>query len=58
MLAVSDATTITVSLVGLAVFLVLVVLVRLVMRRGSPPSWRRYRLGVFVERDPSETKEE
>lgn len=48
--ALSDATVITLVVVGFFVFVVLVVVTRSVMRRDTLP-YRRYRLGVFVERD-------
>lgn len=52
MLALSNATTITIAVVGLFALLAIVALVRYVVRREpTPPSWKRYRLGVFLERD-------
>lgn len=49
----STAATIVVAVVAFAAFLALVTLARLVLRR-SPPTWRRFRVGVFVERDSDE----
>jgi len=49
----SDASTITFSVVGFFVFLVLVVLLRSLMRRDSF-NWRHIRIGFFIERDPKE----
>lgn len=52
MLALSGATTITISVVGLAALIAILALLRVVFRRDRPEaSWRRYRMGVFVERD-------
>jgi multisubunit Na+/H+ antiporter MnhE subunit len=51
----SDSVTITLTLAGLAVALALIVVLRLLLRREPTPArWRRYRLGIFVERDPTE----
>lgn len=50
MIALTDASTVTIIIVGFFVFLVLVAVARTVMRRDTP-AYRRYRLGIFVERD-------
>lgn len=50
MLALSDAETITLAVVGFFVILMLLVFARVVLRK-VPPSFRRFRVGVFVERD-------
>lgn len=55
MIALSQPTTITVTVAGALIVLGVLVLLRLILRREpTPPRWRRYRLGVFVERDPSD----
>ena len=46
----SSATQITVGVVGFFVILALLVFLRLLMRKQQP-SWKRLRLGVFVERN-------
>jgi len=54
-LAFSQATTITISVAALVALIAVLVLLRLVLRKDpSPPSWRRYRIGIFIERDPRE----
>lgn len=50
MVALSDSSTITISVIGFFALLVIVALTRAVMRRDETP-YRRYRLGIFVERD-------
>ena len=55
--ALSDATTVTIAVGGLVVLLAVLAALRVLLRREpSPPSWRRYRMGVFLERDPSENR--
>lgn len=55
LIALSDPIAITVSIVGLIALLALLMLVRVLLRREpTPPSWRRYRLGLFVEREPKD----
>lgn len=55
----SQPTTITLSVVGLFAFLALIALLRIVLRgEPSPARWRRFRFGVFVERDPSDERGE
>lgn len=47
------------EIVGGVVLVALIVLAALMLRREkSPPSWRRYRLGVFIEREPAEPDDE
>jgi hypothetical protein len=55
--ALSDASTITVSVVGFFALLVIVALTRAVLRRDAKP-YKRYRLGVFVERDDGPKEDE
>ena len=53
--AVSTATEIAISVAGVIVLLALLLLLRVLLRREPrPPGWRRYRLGVFVERDAAD----
>jgi len=47
----TGATTITVSVVGLFAFLAILALLRVLLRR-SDPTWRTFRVGFFLERDP------
>ena len=49
----SDATTAVV--IAAAFFLTLAgfAVLRLILR-NAPPTWRRYRVGVFMERDPED----
>jgi len=58
----SDPVTITFSIVGAFVFLGLLVIARLLLRREpSPWHWHRFRVGIFLERDaydPEEVEEE
>jgi hypothetical protein len=50
---VSDADIITLSIGGVVVVLALLALLRVLMRKEpSPPRWLRFRVGMFVERDP------
>jgi len=53
MVALTGATTITVSVVGLFAFLAILALLRVLLRR-SDPTWRTFRVGFFLERDPLE----
>jgi len=55
--ALSDASTITIAVVAFFVFLVVVAVVRAVLTHDKPP-YRRYRLGVFVERDDGKNDED
>lgn len=56
--ALTQASTITISVAGVVVLLALLALLRILFRKEpSPPSWRRLRAGVFVERDPSKPDE-
>jgi hypothetical protein len=51
----TDPVSITISVIGFFIVLVLFVFLRLVLRREpSPISWRRFRIGFFVERDSSD----
>jgi hypothetical protein len=50
MIAVSDATTITISVVGFLAFLAIVALAR-VLLRSEESRWRKVRLGFFIERN-------
>jgi hypothetical protein len=53
LVALSEASTITISIAGLVVAIGLLALLRVIFRKEpSPPSWRRLRIGLFVERDP------
>jgi hypothetical protein len=55
MVAVSDAVTVTLAVVGAVVLLGLLAVLRLVLRREPAGArWRRYRLGVFLERNGQE----
>jgi len=57
--ALSQPTTITITIVGLFAFFAILALLRVVLRKEpNPASWRRYRLGVFLERDPIELEDE
>jgi hypothetical protein len=50
--AVSDAVTVTLAVVGAVIALGLLAVLRLVLRREPAGArWRRYRLGVFLERN-------
>ena len=51
----STDVTITAIFVGFFVLLALLTFMRLLLRK-TEPSWRRIRLGVFVERDPDREK--
>jgi hypothetical protein len=54
--ALSEATQITISIGGFFIALALLALLRVIFRKDpSPPTWRRYRVGMFVERDPHDT---
>lgn len=58
MLALTQPTEITIIVTTALVVLGVLVLIRLILRKEpSPPRWRRYRLGVFIERDPKEDDE-
>jgi hypothetical protein len=51
-LGLTDATTITVSVGAVILGLGLFALLRILLRREeAPASWRRFRVGLFVERD-------
>lgn len=55
MIALSESSTITFSVAGVLIVLGLFVLLRILFRKEpSPPSWRRFRAGIFVERDPTD----
>ena len=60
MLAVSEATSITAIAAGFFVALALISLTRALWVKHRPPRSRRYRVGVFVERDaqPQEQEQE
>lgn len=59
LVALTDASTITVAVVAAFVLLALVAMLRVLLRREpSPPSWARYRVGVFVERERDLTQHE
>jgi hypothetical protein len=49
MLAISDASTITITLAGFFIFLALITFLRLLLRK-EPPDWRKVRIGLFIER--------
>jgi hypothetical protein len=49
-LALSDAQTIVTAVIGFLVIVALLVFARLMLAK-VPPTYRRYRFGVFVERD-------
>jgi hypothetical protein len=53
MFALTTPETITFSVAGFFVLVALLVFVRLLMRR-TPPTWRLYRFGIFIERSPDE----
>lgn len=53
MIAFTTAETITFSVVGFFVLIAVLVFARLLVRR-TPPTWRRYRVGFFVEREPTD----
>lgn len=46
----SDAETITLAVVGFFLVLALLTFARLLLRK-APPSYKRFRVGVFIERD-------
>jgi hypothetical protein len=50
-IAYSSATSITAILAAFFVLMGVIALVRSIFRRESPPTERRFRVGVFVERD-------
>lgn len=51
--AFTDATTITFSIVGLVLGLALLAALRVVFRKEpAPATWARIRVGFFIERDP------
>jgi len=50
-LALSDHSTITISVIGLFAFLAIVALARSLIRKGAS-DWHRIRIGFFIERDP------
>jgi hypothetical protein len=49
----SDPVIITLAFAAFFLLLALLTFLRIVMRK-APPTWRRYRIGVFVERDPDD----
>ena len=51
MIAFSTSETITFSVVGFFVLIALLVFARLLIRR-TPPTWRLYKIGFFIERNP------
>jgi hypothetical protein len=53
----SKDVTITAIFVGFFVLLALLTFMRLLLRK-SPPSWKKIRLGVFVEREPDDGDDE
>jgi hypothetical protein len=54
-LALSETETITLGVIGWFVLIGIFVLLRVLFRKEpSPPSWQRFRIGFFVERDPKE----
>jgi len=60
MLAVSEATSITAIAAGFFIAVALISLARALWVKHRPPRSRRYRVGVFVERDaqPPEPEQE
>lgn len=51
----NTAQIVTVAVAGAVVVLAAFALLRALLRREPrPPSWRRYRVGVFLERDPKD----
>ena len=50
MIAVTDVTYVTASIVGFFALFTLVTLARIIFRREDP-NWRRFRIGLFIERD-------
>jgi len=51
LIAVDQATTITAIVVAFFALLAIIALVRSIFRRDDPPPTKRFRVGVFVERD-------
>ena len=58
MIATSNATEITAVVAIFFLLLVLIVAARSVFRAKDPPAARRFRVGVFVERDHERELEE
>jgi hypothetical protein len=57
--AVSQAEAITWSVIGFFALIALLVFLRALLRREpTPPRWLRYRIGVFLERDPKDDQED
>jgi hypothetical protein len=53
MVALTDGGIITISLAGTVITIGLLILLRILFRKEpSPPSWLRFRIGLFMERDP------
>jgi hypothetical protein len=50
LIAYSDAVTITVAVAAFFAVLALLAFARVLLRKGPPPP-RRFRIGIFVERD-------
>jgi hypothetical protein len=52
-IAVTDATTVSISVVAIVLGLGLLAALRVVFRKEpAPATWKRIRLGFFIERDP------
>jgi len=52
-IALSDPIAVTLSVGGFLLALALLAALRVIFRKEpSPPSWRRFRVGLFIERDP------
>lgn len=51
MIALTNATTVTLSVAGAVVVIAVLVFLRVMLRRDAA-GWRRFRVGFFVERDP------
>ena len=50
MIAVTDVTYVTASVIGFFALFSIITLARIILRREDP-GWRRFRVGFFVERD-------
>jgi hypothetical protein len=53
MLALSDASTITVTVTSFFLLLALLIFLRLLLRKG-PPHWVQFRVGFYIERVPDD----
>jgi len=56
-IAYSDAVTITVAVAAFFAVLALLAFARVLLRKGAPPN-RRFRIGIFIERDDGSEYEE